>query len=1074
MTSDQQRLRSRLRARGRQLGDRLDRGKQGIEHLVAECAYEQWHWMLFARFLAECGLLIEPSSGVPVSVDECKELARERGADWISLASAFAQDMLPQIFRADDAVLEIALPAEHRQPLEQLLMSLPTEVFLADDSLGWVYQFWQSEEKDRVNASADKIGAEELPAVTQLFTEDYMVEFLLHNTLGAWWAGLRCPEGIEASSEQEARAAVALPSIEWKSLRFTENDQGKWVPAAGTFDGWPNAARDIRILDPCMGSGHFLVFAFPILVAMRGIEEGLSVAEACAAVVRDNLFGLEIDARCTQIGAFNLELAAWKLSGWQQLPPLNLACAGLGPNAKREDWLRLAGTDHKARNGMEQLYDLFAQAPVLGSLINPRQVSGDLLVSGFHELQPLLEKALRQEPADEASRELIVTARGVAHAAELLSGYFNLVATNVPYLARGKQTTALQGYCEQKYGLASADLATCFVERCLQFCISAGTVALVTPQNWLYQDAYRDWRRHLIGTTKFEGLAKLGAGAFEGISGEVVNVALILLSRRLHDARSKFFVIDALREPSPEDKAHCLKSEPITFLLQNAQTLNPDCRIGVDASSPDKLLNNYASFSNGLQTGDYLRYVRCFWELDVIRKEWSFFQTTVQRTTEFDGLHYVVFWEGGGGVLAKSDGAVIRGTTAWGKPGVAVSAMGALQVALYSGQLYDDNTVVITPFDKALLPALWSYCASPQYHDDVRKLDRALKVRAPLVKVPFNVEHWRRVAQEAYPGGLPKANSNDPTQWLFNGHPKGSQQPLQVAVARLVGYRWPRQTGSSFTDCPPLDSDGLEGFEDEDGIVCISASRGEESAAERLRVLLAAAFGTDWSAGKLEELLARVNYAGKELEDWLRNGFFQQHCECFYNRPVVWHIWDGRRDGFAALVNSQRISKANLEKLTYAYLGDWVRRQEAAVVVGEAGSEARLVAASQLQEELKKILEGDPPYDIFVRWKELARQPVGWEPDLNDGVRVNIRPFVIAADVGNKGAGILRIRPNIKWDKDRGKEQARAKDEFPWFWGWDGKTSNFAGGSTFDGNRWNHLHYSREFKMAARRRKGLA
>ena len=78
------------------------------------------------------------------------------------------------------------------------------------------------------------------------------------------------------------------------------------------------------------------------------------------------------------------------------------------------------------------------------------------------------------------------------------------------------------------------------------------------------------------------------------------------------------------------------------------------------------------------------------------------------------------------------------------------------------------------------------------------------------------------------------------------------------------------------------------------------------------------------------------------------------------------------------------------------------------------------------------------------------------------------------ADVGRKGAGVLRARPNIRWDKDRGKEPARAKDEFPWFWGWDGKTQDFAGGSSFDGNRWNDLHYSREFKMAARRQKGLA
>src|SRR5262249_38449454 len=149
---------------------------------------------------------------------------------------------------------------------------------------------------------------------------------------------------------------------------------------------------------------------------------------------------------------------------------------------------------------------------------------------------------------------------------------------------------------------------------------------------------------------------------------------------------------------------------------------------------------------------------------------------------------------------------------------------------------------------------------------------------------------------------------------------------------------------------------------------------------------------------------------------------FEQHCEVFHGRPFIWHIWDGRGDGFSALVNYHVLTRASLEKLTYAHLGDWISRQQAAVVGGEAGSDARFVAAKQLQEELKKILEGEPPYDLFVRWKSVASQPIGWHPDLNDGVRVNIRPFMMAADIGKKGAGILRVKPNIKWNKDRGKE----------------------------------------------------
>ena len=117
-------------------------------------------------------------------------------------------------------------------------------------------------------------------------------------------------------------------------------------------------------------------------------------------------------------------------------------------------------------------------------------------------------------------------------------------------------------------------------------------------------------------------------------------------------------------------------------------------------------------------------------------------------------------------------------------------------------------------------------------------------------------------------------------------------------------------------------------------------------------------------------------------------------------------------------------------------------------------SDAKLQAAKQLQATLKLILEGEPPYDIFVRWKSLAQQPIGWHPDLNDGVRMNIRSFMLAPDVGKKGAGILRIKPNIKWDKDRGKEPQRDKAEYPWFWN----------GSEFTGDRVNDAHLTKEQK----------
>ncbi len=186
LNDDQRNLRRRLRIHGRQLGDAFlssasetagegERRTQELGRLTEEVAYEHWHRMLFAQFLAENNLLMypDPHSPVAVSLAECEDLAVDEGArnGW-ELAARFAARMLPQIFRVDSPVFELELPPERQQQLEKLISDLPVEVFMASDSLGWVYQFWQANRKEQINKSEVKIGARELPAVTQLFTED--------------------------------------------------------------------------------------------------------------------------------------------------------------------------------------------------------------------------------------------------------------------------------------------------------------------------------------------------------------------------------------------------------------------------------------------------------------------------------------------------------------------------------------------------------------------------------------------------------------------------------------------------------------------------------------------------------------------------------------------------------------------------------------------------------------------------------------------------------------------------------------------------------------------------------------
>ena len=1068
MDEAQRDLRRKLRTQAKQLGDgesQTRRGAYEIKHLAEKLAYDQWHRILFARFLLDNSLLISPEHQVSVTLDDCEELAPSLGLkDAWSVAARFAAKELPEIFRVDDPAGAVELPVEDRNPLIEHVSGLPVEVFTASDSLGWCYQFWQAERKDEVNAAGNPIGADQLPAVTQLFTEDYMVDFLLDNTLGAWYASkiLAAKDTLAqtARSEEELRNALALTGCTWKYLRFIKSKDGRWTPAAGKFDGWPKTVKELKCLDPCMGSGHFVVAMFERLVALRAAEEKLSEAAAALAVIRDNLFGLEIDPRCTQIGAFNLALAAWRRVGQCKLPAMNLACSGFAPNSKQEDWLKLAGDDAKLRNGMERLYQLFKDAPELGSLINPRLVANDMYVADYHELQPLLEKALENETKDDLAHEMAVTARGLAKAAEILADDFTLVATNVPYLGIGKQDETLKDYCDRVHRLAKADLATCFVERCLNSCSNGGSSALVTPQSWLFLKTYRRLRRKLLQEVQWDFPVRLGPNAFQGMNWWAATTALLSFTRRTPRPEHSFAALDVSSAKEPTDKGAAVLESEIVLVTQKRQLDSPSCPIVFENVEAEILLSGKVNSYYGSKPGQTARVTRYIWELpEISPSHWIPLESTPYRIGGYTGKAEVCL----SSQEVKRQEITefgVRGADAWGKRGFVVSRMNTLPVSIYCGQLFDDNTYALIPHNSADYLAVYAFLESDDYRKEVRKRNQKVAVDTQaMVQVPFDLACWQRAAAKKYPHGLPKPFSSDPTQWLFNGHPKASDQPLLVAVARLLGYKWPRQTGSSFPDCPAVGPDGLEDLADRDGIVCLSANKGAAPAGERLRVLLLQAMGKlDLSA-----VLASAGPKGsksKTLQDWLRDEFFDQHCEIFHQRPFIWHIWDGQKSGFSALVNYHKLTHASLEKLTYAYLGDWLRRQQAAVDAGEAGSDARLQGARLLQSRLKLILEGEPPYDIFVRWKPLSKQAIGWHPDINDGVRMNIRPFAFA--------DVLRKRVKIKWEKDRGKEPVRDKQDFPWFWGWDEQKQDFAGvGKEPDGNRWNDCHYSNEFKRGA-------
>ena len=859
----------------------------------------------------------------------------------------------------------------------------------------------------------------------------------------------------------------------------------------------PNSSprgRGLKVLDPCCGSGHFLVAAFLKLVPLRMAQEGLSARDAVDAVLRENIYGLELDYRCVQIAAFALALSAWQYpnaGGYRPLPELNIACSGLAISAQKEEWTSLAKGNRELEHALGMLWEQFKEAPTLGSLIRPEAGldQHDLFSLKWCQVRPLLKQALAGESDDDRT-EMGVAAQGIVKAAELLTMRYDFIVTNVPYLSRSKQGEVLRAYCEKNYPEGKSDLATVFMERCLDLCVTSGTVCAVLPQNWLFLGAYKAYRKKMLENHTFQWIARLGAGGFQTPMWDF-NVQLCTISRGAAPEDHLIHGLDVSAFRAPHEKAAALQTQPVQTVSQKKQLENPDARITLEEGEGKvKLLSEYAEGLVGLQTGDDPKYLIYTWEIFTIDSDiWEYLQNSPEEYKEFAGQNMLVRWENGKGeLLNTTTSRPTQGLKAMGHAGIALQRMRVILPYYFAKEHLHQNVAVLVPHNPDHLPAIWCYCSSPEYNENVRKIDQKLNVtNATLVKVPFDLDRWQKVAEERYPHGLPKPYSDDPTQWIFHGHPCKSvvwddekkwtaygplrydSTVLQVAVARLLGYQWPFENGPTPPPPFPVGAGGENGalcdesyqilnslsifdkFVDDDGIACIPAVRGEAPLADRLLDLLVAAYGDAWSGDTLSFLLANAEHAGKSLESWLRDKFFVQHCKLFQNRPFIWQIWDGLRDGFSALVNYHTLTHKKLEVLIYTYLGDWIARQRQDIVDGIDGAQERLDAAESLKKKLELILEGEAPYDIFVRWKPLEKQPIGWEPDLNDGVRLNIRPFMTVLPVKKAGAGVLRDKPNIKWDKDRGKDVKTA----PWY-------------SVFNGDRINDHHLTLKEKREAR------
>jgi len=623
---------------------------------------------------------------------------------------------------------------------------------------------------------------------------------------------------------------------------------------------------------------------------------------------------------------------------------------------------------------------------------------------------------------------------------------------------RGKQSSELKEFSEQHYPLAKNDLATVFTSRCLELIDENSALALVSPQNWWFLGAYSKFRRDLLESNTILAAASLGEEAWEAFGDRGPLATLLLLSTKSPFGDDKFYGIDAHPIKSLEEKKRTLLSGPLIELGQRAQLGNPEHRlILAEQLTNVARLNQFAEVTQGLSPGDTAMMRMCFWETQWTPTEpWQLLQSTPDGENLFSGLSYLLRGEAVLPMYPLS-GFRMCGERVWGRAGVAIGKMRDIPVAMYMGRAFDANCPVLTVKKPEYLAPVVAYTTSSEYKSALRLLDKKLDVAvAAMDKVPFDLVKWQEISESRIEVGTQEPVSADPSQWVFPGHPQPATDPLQVAVARLAGYRWPAETDTAMELADEARTwvahcDKLAEYTDDDGVVCLPPVRGEAPAHDRLLKLLIAAWETvqpgSWKPAVLDKLLADADCAGKGLDVWLRERFFEQHAKRFHHRPFIWHVWDGLKDGFAALVNYHQFDHKKLERLIHTYLGDWIRQQEAGVRSGADGAQQRLAAAQDLKRRLELILEGEPPYDIFVRWKPLAEQPIGWNPDLNDGVRLNIRPFMTAEVLRHN----KKPKLNITWDKDRGKDVESA----PWF-------------KTFGGDRINDHHLTVAEKQRAR------
>ncbi|MHB1944285.1 MAG: BREX-1 system adenine-specific DNA-methyltransferase PglX [Metallibacterium sp.] len=484
----------------------------------------------------------------------------------------------------------------------KLVQSIPEEDWQQIEIIGWIYQFYISEKKDQVIGKVVK--SEDIPAATQLFTPNWIVKYMVQNSLGAQWLATYPDSPLKTQMEYYIEPAEQTAEVNAQLAAI--------IPSS--LD-----PEELTLIDPASGSGHILVEAYDLFKAIY-LERGYRQRDVAKLILEKNLFGLDIDERAAQLTGFALMMKARADDRqlFERGVMLNVMALvdSSGFDAERlAQGVKLA--DYELRLGdLTKLKELFEHATTFGSLIQ--------MPEGLAKKLPALKKLSEVTSQDLFVSEVLNRLRPLVQQAELLAAEYDAVVMNPPYMGSKYQARPLKSFIAENYSEAKADLLACFIERGLAFTTGTGRVSMVTMHSWMFLSSFDRFRSLLLSTASIETMLHLGARAFEAISGEIVQVTAFVARANPPRALGRYV---RLVDGDAAEKAQCARR--VSADSFHSFVRGPNHLFGVPGQRlaywfSDKTLallatsqtvSEIAQAKQGLATGNNDRFIRMWFEV---------------------------------------------------------------------------------------------------------------------------------------------------------------------------------------------------------------------------------------------------------------------------------------------------------------------------------------------------------------------------------------------------------------------------------------------------------------------------